>query len=70
MRSGFGVDGTHKRAVAGERSLVRRDVASPLEDDPAAETLLLDDDDPFQWFVDLFVAEYASEAATRPNLPA
>jgi hypothetical protein len=68
MRSGSGVDRTQTRALAAERALVKRDVAPTFDDDAATETLLLEEDDPFQWFVELFVAEYAAEAAPRPNV--
>ena len=33
----------------------------------AVEARLAEEEDPFQWFVDLFVAEYAAESAVRPD---
>jgi hypothetical protein len=68
MRSGAaGIDRTHPRAVAAKRQLAERDAVAVVETRPA-EALLVEDDDHFQWFVDLFVAEYATETASRQNV--
>jgi len=41
---------------------------SPVRiDGMAVKTLPLEEEDQFQWFVDLFVAEYASETSVRPD---
>ena len=66
--SSAGIDRTHDRAVAARQPLVERDIVAAVEA-PSGEALLLEQDDHFQWFVDLFVAEYASEATPRLNVP-
>lgn len=66
VRSGYGVDSVKKSAVAAERPPVP--VRTVIED-VAADAVVLEDDDTFQWFVNLFVAEYASEAKPGPNVP-
>jgi hypothetical protein len=60
-----GIGGTDHPAIAGELPPVRM---SPVRIDGAGVKVLApEEDDQFQWFVDLFVAEYASEATARPD---
>jgi hypothetical protein len=68
VRSGYRVERTEAPAGAAKRPLAGREMRVVVED-VTAEAVLRDADDHFQWFVDLFIAEYASEAKPRPDLP-
>lgn len=65
VRSGYGVERSDEPAVVAERPAGRYATV----EDPRADALTREEDDPFQWFVDLFVAEYASEASSSPDDP-
>ena len=60
MRSGYGVDRTDQPLLAGERPLLAHSQAIAVQE-VAGGRPSSEEDDAFQWFVNLFVAEYASE---------
>ena len=59
VRSGYGVDRTDQSLLAGERPLLAHSQAIAVQE--VAGGASSEEDDAFQWFVNLFVAEYASE---------
>jgi hypothetical protein len=60
VRSSDGVDEAEQPRLVAERPTV--DLAATVAlDETAGDDLQLEEHDPLQWFVDLFVAEYASE---------
>jgi len=61
VRSSSGVDPTARPAFVGEWPLASNAPAVALEP-MTADAPPPEDDDQLRWFVDLFVAEYASEA--------
>ena len=61
VRSSSGVDPTARPALVGERPLATQASAVTMNE-LAADPLPPEDDDQLRWFVDLFVAEYSSEA--------
>ena len=61
MRSSSGVDPSARPAHVGERPLATQASAVTMNE-LASDPLPPEDDDQLRWFVDLFVAEYASEA--------
>jgi hypothetical protein len=65
VRTGRHIDRTDHPALAGELPIARISTA-PVEL-AAATSRRQDEDDTLQWFVDLFVAEYASEASALPD---
>ena len=60
VRSTSGVDPTARPALVGEWPLASNAPSVALEP-KTADAPPPEDDDQFRWFVDLFVAEYASE---------
>lgn len=65
VRTPTGVDRTDPPAIAGELPPVR--MSSVPVEAVAVKALSQNEDEHFQWFVDLFVAEYAAEATVRPD---
>jgi len=61
VRSTSGVDPTARLALVGEW-LLASNAPSVALDPKTADAPPPEDDDQLRWFVDLFVAEYASEA--------
>ena len=65
VRSGYGGE-RDQPALAADRPYLERAGDVIVEE---ADQLSIEERDPFQWFVDLFVAEYATEAR-NPQSPA
>ena len=61
VRSRSGVDPTDQPSLAVERPLLTDTQPRTIEE-VAGRPSSSEDDDAFQWFVNLFVAEYASES--------
>ena len=62
VRSRYGVDPIHQPSLEADRRPLLPDTQTRTIEEVAGSASSSEDDDAFQWFVNLFVAEYTSES--------